>query len=137
MFPSSPQVPPPGRGPPGTRPGVVHNTTGGPPSRATFFNLPAAKKATDFPSGEKNGKAPPSVPSNQIDWSGPSRRTYTPVWLGFPRAVYTKRVPSGDKIALELPSPGKLMASRMSGRLIGRVPRHSPNDVIAKPTANK
>ena len=36
--------------------------TGMPPRRMTFFSLPLAKKPIHWPSGEKNGLSPPSVP---------------------------------------------------------------------------
>ena len=42
--------------------GASHNTTGGPPATATFFNLPAAKNPMYRLSGDQNGNVPSSVP---------------------------------------------------------------------------
>src|SRR5579864_7628220 len=48
ILPSSPQLPPPPDG-------ASHKITGAPPSTGTFFKLPLAKNAIQFPSGEKKG----------------------------------------------------------------------------------
>jgi hypothetical protein len=48
IVPSSAHVPP--------RPaGASHSVTAAPPVAEIFFNLPSAKKAIHWPSGEKNG----------------------------------------------------------------------------------
>jgi hypothetical protein len=45
--------------------------TGSPPLRSTFFSLRSAKNPTHWPSGEKNGAKPPSVPGIGVSlyWS--------------------------------------------------------------------
>src|SRR5262249_435867 len=67
MLPSSPQLPP--------RPaGASHRITGSPPSTASFLSLPAAKKATHCPSGEKNGAYAPSLPRSSTSCDSSNRR---------------------------------------------------------------
>ena len=61
MYPSSPQLPPPT--PPS---GASHRSITRPPSMEIFLSFPPAKKATQRPSGEKNGASALSVPGNSV-----------------------------------------------------------------------
>jgi hypothetical protein len=63
MVSSAPQLPP--------RPSAAHTVTGDPPATAAFFREPPAKKATHWPSGEKNGSSAPSDSGTSTDcvWS--------------------------------------------------------------------
>ena len=50
-------------------PEAPHRVEGAPPPIATFLSLRSAKKPTHWPSGEKKGANPPSVPGIGLDSS--------------------------------------------------------------------
>jgi hypothetical protein len=58
--------------------GALASTTGTPPSMDTRFNWLAVKKPIDCPSGEKNGRVPPSVPRIGSPASSFNRRRSRP-----------------------------------------------------------
>ena len=60
------------------RTGASVSTTGVPPSSGTRLSWPSAKKPIDRPSGEKNGRLPPSVPRIGSAVRSPSRRRTRP-----------------------------------------------------------
>ena len=73
MTPADPQLAPPRR--PAT--GKSQMSMGGPPLRATFFNLFPAPNPTHRPSGEKKGYSAPSVPGMATAWASASGRRYS------------------------------------------------------------
>ncbi len=75
MMPSAVHVPCPM---PRGRPATSATTTGPPPASAIFFNFCSAGdvKATNAPSGEKNGAIAPSVPGRPLAEASVRRRWY-------------------------------------------------------------
>src|SRR5206468_9336441 len=77
---------------------TAHRTTGDDvASTLVLFSLSSAQKAIDFPSGEKRGVSPPSVPGSATlrSWSR-RRKNNRLVSMGPSLAAKTITVPSGE-----------------------------------------
>jgi len=98
MVPSAFQVAP--------RPlGASHTSEGVPPSTATVFSLPPAKKPSERPSGDQNGKVALSVPVNARAcrvFNGLTHKTTAPCACA---AAKARLFPSGESAGGPAKSP--------------------------------
>src|SRR5262245_59316803 len=88
---------------------TLASATGAPPSMASFFNWPSAKKPMNLPSGEKNGLVAFSVPARGTDSKRSSRlRNNRTTFSVLP--TKTRLCPSGDKVTDD-PRPTQIVVS--------------------------
>ena len=94
MVPSSLQLPPRGLE-------ASAKVIGEPPFKAVRFNLLSAKNPMDWPSGEKKGPEPFSVPAITVPVFSFRSRGASICLPSGPRSGYNSRVPSGEMAVIE------------------------------------
>ena len=106
--------------------GISAMSVAGPPSTGIFCSFPSAKKASHFPSGEKNGCVAFSVPGMGRDSNSPIARMSSRLPLPI-AARYTTYRPSGETAgsgsASDGPSSGSRAMLKRTGELGGAAAR--------------